>query len=120
MAGSEQDTPIELPGTQIVFYQSPFVTQQSNLNGHGVAYRTYTYMHQGVIAIFARVPGDTDVESSDYRSIKVELNRNLKSSAFDPLATIGNIAGYRYHVAFSLPPDTTMRARQIDSVSAYS
>lgn len=120
MAGSEQDTPIELPGTGIVFYQSPFVTQQANLNSHGIAYRTYTYMHQAVIAIFARVPGDTNVEPSDYRSIKVTLTRNLPSSAFDPLATIGNIAGYRYHVAFSLPPDTTMRARQQDSCSAYS
>lgn len=120
MAGSQQDKVIELPGTNIMFYQSPYVTQQANLNGHGIAYRTYIYMHQAVIAIFARVPGDTDVESSDHRSIKVTLTRNLPSSAFDPLATIGNIAGYRYHVAFSLPPDTTMRAREIDAVSAYS
>ena len=120
MAGSEQDTPIELPGTGIVFYQSPFVTQQANLNGHGIAYRTYIYMHQAVIAIFARVPGDVAMDDGDHRSIKVTLTRNLPSSAFDPLATIGNIAGYRYHVGFSLPPDTTMRARQFDSCSAYS
>ncbi len=120
MAGSEQDTPIELPGTGIVFYQSPYVTQQANLNGHGIAYRTYIYMHQAVIAIFARVPGDTNMEEGNWRAIKPTLTRNLPSSAFDPLATIGNIAGYRYHVAFSLPPDTTMRAREIDSVSAYS
>ena len=120
MAGSEQDTPIELPGTGIVFYQSPYVTQQANLNGHGIAYRTYIYMHQAVIAIFARVPGDTNMDDDNWRAIKVNLTRNLPSSAFDPLATIGNIAGYRYHVTFSLPPDTTMRARQLDSVSAYS
>ena len=120
MAGSQQDTAVELPGTNIVFYQSPYVTQQANLNTHGIAYRTYVYMKQAVIAIFAKVPGDTDVESGDHRSIKVELIRNLKGSAFDPLATIGNIAGYRYHVAFSLPPDTTMRARWVDAVSAFS
>ena len=120
MAGSQQDVPIELPGTQIVFYQSPYVTQQSNLNGHGIAYRTYIYMHQAVIVIFARVPGDTNLEEGNWRAIEVKLTRNLPSSAFDPLATIGNIAGYRYHVTFSLPPDTTMRARQIDSCSAYS
>lgn len=120
MAGSEQDTPIELPGTQIVFYQSPYVTQQANLNGHGIAYRTYIYMYQAVIAIFARVPGDTAMEEGNWRAIKVQLTRNLPSSAFDPLATIGNIAGYRYHVTFSQPPDTTMRARQIDTCSAYS
>lgn len=120
LAGSEQDQAIELPGTQIVFYQSSFVTQQANLNSHGIAYRTYIYGHQGVIVVFARVPGDTDVEPSDYRAIKVQLTRNLPSSAFDPLATIGNIAGYRFHVGFALPPDTTMRVRQIDSCSAYS
>jgi hypothetical protein len=115
-----KDTPIELPGTNIVFYQSPYVTQQANLNGHGIAYRTYIYMHQAVFAIFARVPGDTAMEEGDWRAIKVELTRNLKPSAFDPLATIGDIAGYRYHVAFSLPPDQTMRARLVDSCSAYS
>jgi hypothetical protein len=120
MAGSEQDTPIELPGTGIVFYQSPYVTQQANLNGHGIAYRTYVYMHQAVIAIFARVPGDVNVDDGNWKAIKVQLTRNLAPSAFDPLATIGDIAGYRYHVTFSLPPDTTMRARQFDSVSAYS
>lgn len=120
MAGSQQDTAVELPGTNIVFYQSPYVTQQSNLNGHGIAYRTYVYMRQALIAIFARIPGDTSVDDGDWRAIKVQLTRNLPSSAFDPLATIGNIAGYRYHVAFSLPPDTTMRARQIDSCSAFS
>jgi hypothetical protein len=121
MAGSEQDQAIELPGTGIVFYQSPFVTQQANLNGHGIAYRTYTYGHQGTIAIFARVPGDINIpEDASYRSIKVMLTRDLKPSAFDGLGTIGNIAGYRYHAGFSLPPDTTMRGRQIDSCSAYS
>lgn len=120
MAGSEQDQNVELPGTGIVFYQSPYVTQQANLNGHGIAYRTYIYMHQAVIAIFARVPGDTNLQDGNWRAIDVKLTRNLPSSAFDPLATIGNIAGFRYHVTFSLPPDTTMRAREIDSVSAYS
>lgn len=120
LAGSEQDTAIELPGTGIVFYQSPYVTQQSNLNGHGIAYRTYIYMYQAVIAIFARVPGDTNVDDGNWKAIDVQLTRNLKSSAFDPLATIGNIAGFRYHVTFSIPPDTTMRAREIDSVSAFS
>ncbi|VVB52759.1 Uncharacterised protein [uncultured archaeon] len=120
MAGSQQDNPIELPGTNIVFYQSPYVTQQANLNTHGIAYRSYVYMKDAVVAIFARVPGDVNVDDGDYRSIKVELIRNLKGSAFDPLATIGNIAGYRYHVAFSIPPDTTMRSRQLDSVSAFS
>lgn len=120
MAGSQQDTAIELPGTGIVFYQSPYVTQQANLNSHGIAYRTYIYMHQAVIAIFARIPGDTNMDDDNWRAIKVNLTRNLPSSAFDPLATIGNIAGYRYHVTFSLPPDTTMRAREIDSVSAFS
>ena len=120
LAGSQQDVAVELPGTNIVFYQSPYVTQQANLNTKGIAYRTYIYMKQAVIAIFAHVPGDTDVESGDHRSIKVNLIRDLKGSAFDPNATIGNIAGYRYHVTFSLPPDTTMRGRQFDSCSAGS
>lgn len=120
MAGSEQDQNVELPGTGIVFYQSPFNTQQANLNGHGIAYRTYIYGHQGVIATFARVPGDTDVRSSDYRAIKPVLVRDLVPSAFDPTGTIGNLAGYRFHVGFSLPPDTTMRIREIDSCSAFS
>lgn len=120
MAGSEQDEVIELPGTSLVLYQSSFVHQTPNLHSSSTGFRTYIYGHQGVIAIFARVPGDTNVDSADYRSIKVNVTRNLQPTSFDPLATIGNIAGYRFHVAFSTPPDTTMRARQIDSVSAYS
>jgi hypothetical protein len=120
MAGSEQDEAIELPGTGIVFYQSPFVTQTPNLHSSSTGYRTYIYGHEAVIATFAAVPGDTNVESADYRTIKVKLVRNLEESAFDPTATIGNLASYRFHVGFSLVPDTTMRLRLIDSVSAYS
>jgi hypothetical protein len=120
MAGSEQDEAIELPGTGIVFYQSPFVTQTANLHSSSTGYRSYIYGHQSVICTFAAVPGDTNVESADYRTIKVKLVRNLEESAFDPTGTIGNLASYRFHVGFSLPPDTTMRLRLIDSVSAYS
>lgn len=120
MAGSEQDMVIELPGTGIALYQSSFVHQTPNLHSSSTGFRTYIYGHQAVIAIFARVPGDTNVDSADYRSIKVNVTRNLQPTSYDPLATIGNIAGYRFHVGFTTPPDVTMRARQIDSVSAYS
>lgn len=118
--GSEQDENFELPGTGIVVYQSPYVTQTANLHASSTGYRTYIYGHQAVIAVFGMVPGDTNVESSNYRTIKVNLVRNLEPTSYDPTATIGNLASYRFHVGFTTPPDNIGRARLIDSCSALS
>lgn len=122
MAGSDQTMEIELPGTNLVFRQTPFVTTTSNYQGSGkTAYRTYIFGNYAMIGVWLQVPGDTDLDEGDWRTIDCRVVTDAPPSSFDPTATIGGWCSYRFHQTVTLPPATglnTQRIRYIDSVPA--
>lgn len=122
MAGSDQQAAIELPGTNIVFRQTPFVTTTSNYAGSGrIAYRTYVFGNYAMIGVWLQVPGDTDLDEGDWRTIECKVVQDAPPSSFDPTATIGGWASYKFHQTVTLPPavgPNTQRIREIDSVPA--
>lgn len=122
IAGSDQTKEIELPGTNIVFRQTPFVTKTANYAGSGkTAYRTYIFGNYAMIGVWLQVPGDTDLDEGDWRTIDCRVVTDAPPSSFDPTATIGGWASYRFHQTVTLPPATgtnTQRIRYIDSVPA--
>ena len=122
MAGSDQTMEIELPGTNIVFRQTPFVTKTANYqSGTKTAYRTYIFGNYAMIGVWLQVPGDTDLDEGDWRTIDCRVITDAPPSSFDPTATIGGWCSYRFHQTVTLPPATglnTQRIRFIDSVPA--
>ncbi len=121
IAGSDQTKEIELPGTNIVFRQTPFVTKTANYTGTKTAYRTYVFGNYSMIGVWLEVPGDTDLDEGDWRTIDCRVVTDAPPSSFDPTATIGGWASYRFHQTVTLPPATgvnTQRIRFIDSVPA--
>ena len=72
MAGSDQKAEIELPGTNVVIRQTPFVTTTSNYKGSGnTAYRSYVFGNYALIGVWLEVPGDTDLAEGDWRTILI-------------------------------------------------
>jgi len=122
MAGSDQKAEIELPGTNIVIRQTPFVTTTSNYKGSGsTAYRSYVFGNYAMIGVWLEVPGDTDLDEGDWRTIDCRVVTDAPASSYDPTATIGAWCSYRFHQTVTLPPATglnTQRIRFIDSVPA--
>ena len=127
MAGADQTMEIELPGTNIVFRQTPFVTKTSNYSvspapGSGkIAYRTYVFGNYALIGVWLEVPGDTDLDEGDWRTIECRVVTDAPPSSFDPTATIGGWSSYKFHQTVTLPPATgvnTQRTRYVDSVPA--
>lgn len=121
MAGSYQTMPLRFPGTGIVFYQTPFVTKTPNFSASLTAYRTYVFGQQAMVGVWLEVPGDTDLNGGDWRTIDCRVTTNAPSSAFDPTGTIGAWASYRFHQTATLPPArgiNTQRIRILDSVPA--
>jgi hypothetical protein len=89
MAGSDQKMEIELPGTNIVFRQTPFVTTTSNYSGSGkTSYRTYVFGNYAMIGVWLEVPGDTDLDMGDWRTVECRVVTDAPPSSFDPTATI--------------------------------
>lgn len=122
MAGADQSKEIELPGTNVVFRQTPFVTKTASYSGGTrTAYRTYVFGNYALIGIWMQVPGDTNLDEGDWRTIDCRVVTDAPASAYDPTATIGGWASYRFHQTVSLPPATgsnSQRIRFIDSVPA--
>jgi hypothetical protein len=122
MAGSDQKEAILLPGTNIRFRQTPFVTKTANYSGTGkTAYRTYVFGNYAMIGVWLEVPGDTDLGDGNYRTIDCRVVTDAPPSAWDPTATIGGWCSYRFHQTVTLPPATglnTQRERYCDSVPA--
>jgi hypothetical protein len=119
MAGSDQTREIELPGTNVVFRQTPFVTKTANYSGAKTAYRTYVFGNYALIGVWLQVPGDTDLDEGDWRTIDCRVVTDAPPSSYDPVATIGGWASYRFHQTVTLPPavgTNTQRIRYIDSV----
>jgi hypothetical protein len=122
MAGSDQKMEIELPGTNVVFRQTPFVTKTASYqSGSKTAYRTYIFGNYAMIGVWLQVPGDTDLDEGDWRTIECRVVTDAPPSSFDPTATIGGWASYKFHQTVTLPPATglnSQRIRFIDSVPA--
>jgi len=124
MAGQvDQLLPIRLPGTGICFYQTPFVLKTSNYESTGLyAYRSYIGGDYGLIGVWLNVPGDTDLDDGDWRTIDCKVTKNAPSSVSDPVATIGAWWAYRFHQAVTTPPAygtlNSQRVRYCDSVPA--
>lgn len=122
LAGGDQRTVVELPGTGIEIYQSPFVTKTANYQSTGkFAYRTYVAGAYAALSVWLEVPGDVDMEEGDWRTIQTEVVADAPASAFDPTRTIGGWCAYKFHQTPSLIPATganSQRSRFIDSVPA--
>lgn len=122
IAGSDQKMQIELPGTNIVLRQTPFVTTTTNYQSSGLtAYRTYVLGQYALIGVWLEVPGDTDLGDGDWRTIDCKVVDNAPASSFDPTATIGGWCSYKFHQTVTLPPArgaNTQRIRYIDSIPA--
>src|SRR5712664_4728319 len=122
MAGSDQNKVIVLPGTNIGLAQTPFVTTTANYSGSGkIAYRTYVFGNYAMIGVWLQVPGDTDLDDGDWKTIKCAVVTDAPASSFDPVSTIGGWCSYKFHQTVTLPPATgvnTQRIRYIDSVPA--
>lgn len=122
MAGADQKMDIELPGTNIVLRQTPFVTTTANYSGSGkTAYRTYVFGNYAMIGVWLQVPGDIDLGDGDWRTIDCKVVENAPASSYDPTGTIGGWCAYKFHQTVTLPPArgaNTQRIRFIDSVPA--
>jgi len=122
MAGADQTMEIELPGTNIVLRQTPFVTTTPNYQTTGkIAYRTYVFGNYAMVGVWLEVPGDTDLGEGDWRTIECRVVDNAPASSFDPTGTIGGWCSYKFHQTVTLPPArgaNTQRIRFIDSVPA--
>jgi hypothetical protein len=70
IASSDQTKDIILPGTGIVFRQTPFVTKTTDYeSGTATAYRTYVFGNFAMIGIWLQVPGDTQLGDGDWKTI---------------------------------------------------
>jgi len=124
MAGQvDQKMVIRLPGTGIAFRQTPFVLKSANFQSTGLyAYRTYICGAYALIGVWLNVPGDTDLDDGDWRTIDCKVVTNAPSSSYDPVATIGAWWAYRFHQTVTLPPAygtlNSQRVRVADSVPA--
>lgn len=121
-AGADQNKVIVLPGTNIGFMQTPFVTTTANYQGGGkIGYRTYVFGNYAMIGVWLQVPGDTDLDDGDWKTIDCKVVTDAPASSFDPVSTIGGWCSYKFHQTVTLPPATgvnTQRIRFIDSVPA--
>lgn len=121
LPGVDLEETIEFPGTGIRFHQTSLVTQTANYKGSGnTAQRTYVYGKDGVIAIDLNGGGDTAFGDGNYRTIKPLVRQNVEPSVADMAGVISGWTSYRIHFTTTLVPDTTGRARMIDSVSNIS
>lgn len=103
LAGSDMKAEIELPGTNIIVRQTPFVTTTSNYKSSGsTAYRSYVFGNFAMIGVWLEVPGDTDLDEGDWRTIKCMVVTDAPPSAFDPTATIGGFWKHLVHFINSL------------------
>jgi len=114
---------LEFPASGVAFFQSNLVTLTTAYQGSAasvVAYRTYIFGKDGVIAIRLGGRGDNAIEDGNWRNIECNIVQNAPLSVADPSGLIPGWTSYRVHYTASLPPDTTMRLRYIDATSAIS
>jgi hypothetical protein len=123
IAAGDQLTPIRLQTTGICFRQTPFVTKTPGYKsaGLGTAYRTYIAGNWAAAGVWLPVPGDTDMDGSDWHDIECFVTKDAARSTYDPTGTIGAWAGYIFHQTITGPPIVgvdTQRVRFADSIPA--
>jgi hypothetical protein len=114
MAGGDQKMDIELPGTNLLLKQTPFVhTTAAYAGGTSTAYRTYVFGNYAMIGVWLAVAGDTDLGEGDWRTIDCRVVENAPASSYDPVGTIGGWASYKFHQTVTLPPATGLNTQRI-------
>jgi len=103
----------------VTFFQSTFVKKTPNyLAGTGTALRTYIVGKDGIIGVSFGGKDHTQIGEGDWRNLQVWVRRLTEPTGYDPSRMIGGFASYNAMYTASLPPDTVMRIRYIDAVSA--
>ena len=103
------------------FFQSTFVKQTANYSGTAqIGFRTYLTGRDGVISISFGAKENTQLGEGDWRNLNVWVRRLTEPSGYDPSRMIGGFASYNTMYTATLPPDTVMRLRYIDAISAVS
>lgn len=103
------------------FHQTTLVTQSANYQGHGVtAFRTYVFGEDALIAISLGKKEQAMIGDGDWRNLRMWMYRAGEPTVSDPSRVIGGWTSYNVKYTVTLPPDTTMRMRTIDSVSTIS
>jgi hypothetical protein len=103
------------------FFQSTFVKTTANYSATTqTALRTYLVGKDGVISISFGAKENTQIGEGNYRNLNVWVRRLTEPSGYDPSRMIGGFASYNTMFTATLPPDTVMRIRYIDAVSAIS
>lgn len=114
LPGPEEVDVLEWGGAE--FYQSTLVTTTANYQGSGkTGFRTYLYGENGVITLSL---GPTDaIGDGRMNNLKLVLEKTEATSVADMEGMIGGWTSYRLMPAWTVPPDTVMRGRLIDSNS---
>src|SRR5579885_2973808 len=77
---------LEFPASGVAFFQSNLVTLTSSYQGSSgvVAYRTYIFGNDGVIAVRLGGRGDTAIEDGNWRNIETNIVTSAPISVADP------------------------------------
>jgi hypothetical protein len=103
------------------FHQSTLVTQTSNYLGSGnTALRTYIFGEDALIAVSLGRKENAQIKDGDYRNLQLWIMKAGGPSPSDPSRMIGGWTSYNVKFTTTLPPDTVMRERYVDSVSTIS
>jgi N4-gp56 family major capsid protein len=104
-----------------LFFSSTLVTQTTNYLSSGkTALRTYLVGQDGVIAISLGKTEGTAIGDGDWRNLKCWIRKLDEPSVSDPSRLIGGFTSYNTKFSATLPPDTTMRVREVDALSLIS
>lgn len=104
------------------FFESTFVTQTANYQGHtgSTALRTYLFGEDGVITISLGAKENAQIGDGDWRNLKVFIKKQDEPTGSDPCGVIGGWSSYNVKFVATLPPDLVMRLRTIDAVPIIS
>lgn len=82
---------LEFPASGVAFFQSNLVTLTTAYQGSAagiVAYRTYIFGKDGVIAVRLGARGDTAFDDGNWRNIEVYMQNSAAPSVADPSGLI--------------------------------
>lgn len=81
---------LEFPASGVAFFQSNLVTLTSSYQGSSgvVAYRTYLFGKDGVIAVRLGARADNGINDGNWRNIECNVVQNAPLSVADPSGLI--------------------------------
>lgn len=90
---------LEFPASGVAFFQSNLVTLTSSYQSSSgvVAYRTYIFGKDGVIAVRLGGRGDNSINDGNWRNIECNIVQNAPISVADPSGLIPGWTSYRVH-----------------------